>query len=263
MNLKNTWLIFLAFTLTLVPLKICSALFTISFVESAIFTCIFMAAIASLVIFSCFSEIKLKNMDIKKNALLGIVSALISIAFFWCISTYFNDNSKYDFEWQPVVMSLLSILCCITFALNSASFFTGKNIFSGVPFFIFCPTMWFGMSMILFLSIYNNNANVYEVGLTSFLALFMVYHTQVFATSSNYNIIKQMFIFGMPSILLILANSVPVIIKYLRGYDVSDLAISVSSLQILIALYIVGVLAESYKQINAPQEPEVRSITIH
>lgn len=72
-----------------------------------------------------------------------------------------------------------------------------------------------------------------------------------------------MFIFGMPSILLILANSVPVIIKYLRGYDVSDLAISVSSLQILIALYIVGVLTESYKQINAPQEPEVRSITIH
>ena len=72
-----------------------------------------------------------------------------------------------------------------------------------------------------------------------------------------------MFIFGMPSILLILANSVPVIIKYLRGYDVSDLAISVSSLQILIALYIVGVLAESYKQINAPKEPEVRSITIH
>lgn len=72
-----------------------------------------------------------------------------------------------------------------------------------------------------------------------------------------------MFIFGMPSILLILANSVPAIIKYLRGYDVSDLAISVSSLQILIALYIVGVLAESYKQINAPQEPEVRSITIH
>lgn len=67
----------------------------------------------------------------------------------------------------------------------------------------------------------------------------------------------------MPSILLILANSVPVIIKYLRGYDVSDLAISVSSLQILIALYIVGVLAESYKQINAPKEPEVRSITIH
>lgn len=72
-----------------------------------------------------------------------------------------------------------------------------------------------------------------------------------------------MFIFGMPSILLILANSVPVIVKYLRGYEVSDLAISVSSLQILVALYIVGVLAESYKQICAPQEPEVRSITIH
>lgn len=263
MNLKNTWLIFLAFMLTLVPLKICSGIFTIAFVESAVFTVVFLLAISCIIMFSSFSEIRIKNIDIPKNMWLGTISVLISVAFFLCISSYFNDNSKYDFEWQPVSMSLLSILCCITFALNAATFFTGKNFLSGVPFFIFCPTMWFGMSMILFLSIYNNNADIYEVILTAFLSLFMIYHTQVFASSSNANVIRQMFIFGLPSVLLIFAKSVPVIIKYLTGSQVSELSISVSSLEFLVGLYIVFVLLESYKQINAPQEPKVRSISIH
>ncbi len=117
--------------------------------------------------------------------------------------------------------------------------------------------------MILFLSIYNNNADIYEVILTAFLSLFMIYHTQVFASSSSANVIRQMFIFGLPSVLLIFAKSVPVIIKYLTGSQVSELSISVSSLEFLVGLYIIFVLLESYKQINAPQEPKVRSISIH
>lgn len=263
MNLRNSLLIFLATMVALVPLKICAGLFTLTFVESAVFTILFLAAIAGIIVCLSFSEIRIRNMDISKNVWLGSISALISVAFFFCISAYFNDTSRYDFEWQPVSMSLLSILCCITFALNAATFFTGKNMLSGVPFFIFCPTLWFGMSMVLFLSIYNNNADVYEIMMTAFLSLFAIYHTQVFATSSKYNIVKQMFIFGMPSILLIFAKCIPTIIKYFNGSQVSNLSMAVSTLEFLIALYIIAVLAESYKQLNAPKEPEVRSITIH
>lgn len=263
LNLKNTWLIFLVFSLTLVPLKICSGIFNIAFVESAIFTTVFMVAAACTVIFSCFSEIKIKNIDIQKNYMLGTTCALVSIAFFLCISTYFNDTSRYDFEWQPVSMSLLSILCCISFIIGSVTFFRGINFFSSAPFFIFCPSLWFGMSMILFLSIYNNHADVYEVALIAFVSLFTLYHTQVFATSSNSNIIKKMFAFGMPSILLILSKSIPVIIKYfVRGYNISDLDISVSVLELLIAIYIIGILIECRKQIKSHAQNKFCSITI-
>lgn len=72
-----------------------------------------------------------------------------------------------------------------------------------------------------------------------------------------------MFIFGMPSILLIFAKCIPTIIKYFNGSQVSNLSVSVSTLEFLIALYIIAVLAESYKQLNTKREPEVRSITIH
>ncbi len=216
-----------------------------------------------LIITSIFTKIKLKNIDVRKNVALGAVCLAISGAFFWCIPAYFNDTSKYDFEWQPLLMSIFSILCFIAFIFFAVTFFRGKNILMNASFFVFCPVLWFALSLILFLSIYNNHANIVEVSMTAMLALFFVYHTQVFSTSSKANITKLMFIFGMPSVILICSHCIPVMINYFHGNETATLTLATCTLKLLIAVYIALHIHDAYRQIEKADEPEVKSVSIN
>lgn len=261
-DFKNVWLIFAGFMLTLVPLKVFSAFYGITFVESPVFLGIFGVALVCLMVLTSFVDIRMKNMNINKNYGLGVVSILAAISFFMCISAYFNDTSKYDFEWEPLFMSIFSILCFVTFILVSITFFTGKNVVYKAVFFNFCPVLWFGLSMILFLSIYNNNADPYEVSLVAVMSLFLVYNTQVFSTSSKSNISKLLFVFGIPSVILSFTHCVPVILQYITGASVTAVAVSSGMVEFSLGIYALLILIDIYKQLDKYEEPEVRSVTL-
>lgn len=261
-DLKNIWLILALFMLTFVPLKICSDVFNWNFAYSSVFLGIFGVALVGFIVIMSLADIRMKNMRINKNYGLGIISLLTSISFFMCISAYFNDTSKYDFEWEPIFMSIFSILCCISFVLIAITFFTGKNIIAKAVFFNFCPVLWFGLAMILFLSIYNNNADPYEVSLVAALALFLVYNTQVFSTASKSNISKLLFVFGIPSIILSFIHCVPAILKYIAGKEVTAVALSSGMVEFFLGIYAFLILVDAYGQIDKSEEPEIRSVTI-
>ncbi len=261
-DLRNIWLILAMFMLTFVPAKICSDFFNWGVSYSSVFLGIFGVAIVGFMVFMSMLDIRMKNMSINKNYALGVVSIMVSISFFMCISAYFNDTSKYDFEWEPLFMSIFSILCFVSFLLIAITFFTGKNIIEKLVFFNYCPVLWFGLAMILFLSIYNNNADPYEVSLVAVLALFLVYSTQVFSTSSKSNISKLLFVFGIPCIILSFMHCVPVILNYFGGKDVTDVAIFSGMVEFSLGLYAFLILLDVHKQIGKSEEPAVRSVSI-
>lgn len=261
-DLKNIWLILVVFMLTFVPLKIFAAFFNMPFVDSPIFVGFFGVLLMAFMVLMNFMDVRLKNMRINKNYILGIISIVASISFFMCISAYFNDTSKYDFEWEPLFMSIFSILCCVTFILTSITFFTGKNILSKAVFFNYCPVLWFGLAMILFLSIYNNNADPFEVSLVAATSLFSVYNTQVFSTASKSNITKLLFVFGMPCAILSYAHCVPIFLNIIFGNGVTDVAMSSSMVEFSMGNYALALLWDAYAQIGKSEEPEIRSVTI-
>ncbi len=262
-DFKNVWLIFAGFMLTLVPLKIFSEFFDIGFVNSSAFLGVFGVGLICLMILTSLVDIRMKNISVYKNYGLGVVSILAAVSFFMCISAYFNDNSKYDFEWEPLFMSIFSILCCVTFILLAVTFFTGKNIIPKAVFFNFCPVLWFGLAMILFLSIYNNNADPYEVSLVAAMSLFLVYNTQVFSTSSKSNISKLLFVFGIPCVILSFTHCVPIILKYINGHDITAVAISSGMVEFSLGIYAFLILIDIYRQLDKYEEPEVRSVTLN
>lgn len=262
MNLKNVWLFFTVLLVAFVPIQICAVFFTMAFASSLAFLITMGIAIAAIMLFISFIKISIKNIDIKQNFGLGILSLLIAAAFIWCMFTYFNDTTKYDFELQPFMMSVFSILSCVTFVLVAATFFSGKNILGNVSFFIFCPILWFALKMLLFLSIYNTSADFYEVALTALLTFFLVYQTQVFSTSSESNIVKIMFLFGIPGIILAMVKCIPVVIKFINNQAVSEVFASTSTLELLIAVYILLMLAEAHRQMQKSHEPVIRSVTL-
>lgn len=261
-DLRNIWLILAVFMLTFVPLKVCAAFFDMPFVNSTVFIGIFGTLIVAFMVLMYLMEVRVKNMSINKNYGLGIVSLVASISFFMCISAYFNDTSKYDFEWEPLLMAIFSILCCISFVLTAITFFTGKNIVSKAVFFNFCPVLWFGLAMILFLSIYNNNADPCEVSLVALMALFLVYNTQVFSTASKSNISKLLFVFGIPCVILAFAHCIPVIIGSISGKDVTAVALSSGMVELSLGIYALLILIDIYKQIDKCEEPRIRSVTV-
>lgn len=248
--------------LTFVPLKVCSAFFDMPFVDSTTFIGIFGAAIVCFMILMSVMDVRMKNVTINKNYGLGIVSIMAAASFFMCISAYFGDTARYDFEWEPILMSIFSILCLVTFILVAITFFTGKNIISKVVFFNYCPVLWFGLAMILFLSIYNNNADPCEVSLVAVMALFLVYNTQVFSTASKSNISRLLFVFGIPCVILSFAHCVPVIIGYVCGNSITNVAISSGMVEFSLGLYALLLLIDVYNQIDKYEEPEVRSLTL-
>jgi len=249
LNLKIVWLLSGILALIFVPLKIISSFSSFNFIQSGWFTGLFFILLAAIVALTFFSKPSINNIEIKKNIPLAIVSVIVSITFFWCISTYYKDNSQYDFEWQPVLMAVFSVLTCITFIISSTVFFTGKNLFSKVPFFLFCPIFWFSLDMMLFLSIQNDNDDIFDITLTALLSLFFVYYTQVFATCSKLNIVKLLIGLGIPSILLTLVKCVPVFINFANDYQkVSSVLLSTCAMESAVAFYVMIVVIDTYQQ---------------
>ena len=262
LQLGILWVIFAVCFLAIAPLKIFASFFAIAFVESYVFLWVSGAMIFAAMVLCCFANIKMKNITVRKNFFLGLISIALTVGFGWCTSTYFCDTSKYDFAWQPLLMSILSILSCITFILAAITFFTGKNMFSYASFFLFCPVLWFILLMIMYLSIYNNNPDVYEISLTAGLSLFLIYNTQIFSTSSTSNNTKLMFFFGIPSVILSACHCIPTVINYFANNGISEVSASTCMIELLLSCYIVLILAEAHKQIHEPKEPNIRSISI-
>lgn len=260
MKLKNIWLTFCITLLVLVPAKIYSSLFATAFIESSIFLIIF--GLGALVLPACvlLSKFSLKNISIQKNDGLGIVAALIALCFLWCVPAYFGDTiTKYDHEWQPILVTVFSSLCFISFLLISATHFTGKNMIPKAPFFIYCPVLWFGLKMILFLSMNITIIDPYVVTSTGLLTLFMVYFTQTFATSTKANNIQLLFALGLPLILFSLAANVPVILKvWTQGILVGS-AVATATLEILLAVYTLLTLITAYKQLENKDQKVIKA----
>ncbi|MBP3320173.1 MAG: hypothetical protein J6K87_00795 [Clostridia bacterium] len=256
MNLKTIWRTLVAvLVLIIAPLKVISNFVNIKFVESQWYAVVAMTVvllIALVVARENFSTNNMKLMEINKNIFLGFSSILVSLSFFWCISVYYSDTTQYDFEWQPVAMAILSILSCISFLIMAIVFFTGKNIFAKVPFFLFCPIYWFTLDMILFLSIQNDNNDIYDICLTGFLALFFVYYSQIFATSSDSNIIKKLLMTGVPCIGFNIIKSAPVFINYLKdSSSVKPVSLATCTMETLVVMYIIFVIINIKSQIDS------------
>ncbi|MBR0423551.1 MAG: hypothetical protein IJJ04_02795 [Clostridia bacterium] len=266
MNFKNLWLMFSLIMLTVVPTKIYGMIKNIDIINSIIFDVSVVVILAFFIIFTSFIKLNKKNIDVKKNYFLGIISIPVFIQFFICIPTYWNDTSKYDFAWQPLLMSFLSALSCITFILLAITFFTGKNIINKAPFFLYCPILWYGLYLLIFMSIYTNHVNPYEVVAAAFVSLFLLYNTQVFSTSSNINIIKIMFVFGIPAIILASINGCYRLLEIKLNYSVAKTSnsapVATSILQLFLAAYILFTLIDAYIQYDKSNDPVIKSVTL-
>lgn len=255
MKLKDIWLFLCIAFLVLVPAKIYSAISTIAFVESSTFLIIFGLTATILAILAFFTKFSIKNISIKPNALLGILAAMISACFFWCIPAYFNDTvTKYDAEWHPILLTVLASLSFISFLLISITHFTGKNIIAKAPFFIYCPILWFGTKMILFLSMNINETDPYVVFSTGLITLFVLYHTQIFATSTKFNNVKILYVIGLPLILFTACATIPAILNSFNLQDFSGPAIATAFLELLLTAYVFFTLITAYKQSSSQQK---------
>ena len=105
--------------------------------------------------------------------------------------------------------------------------------------------------MILFLSIQNDNSDVYDIALTAFLALFFLYYTQVYSTSSERNIVKSVVLYGLPAFALMLIKCVPVMIKCLNhSDDLTNAQVSTCAMEAAVSFYALVVVIEAFKQIS-------------
>ena len=248
---KLMWLLSGILVLVFAPLKIASAFYPMNFVESVYFVGLFLVVLVAMYVVSKVTDINIQNLEVKRNIPLGILSLIISVCFYFCISSFYNDTTLYDFEWQPVLMALLSIFSIVSFLIMAFVHFTGKNVFPQLSFFLFCPVFWFALDMILFLSIQNDNSDVYDIALTAFLALFFLYYTQVYSTSSERNIVKLTVFYGLPAFALMLIKCVPVMIKCLNhSAELSNAKISTCAMEAAVSFYAFVVVIEAFKQIS-------------
>jgi hypothetical protein len=205
-----------------------------------------MLALLTVSIMLCknFSDI----INTESNIGIGILGVVLFICFVLCGIYYFRDDSAYDFELQPLIMSLLSFLSGISFLFIFLTNILKKNMFKKASFLVFGPAIWLCVKMIAFLSLSNNNPNIYDIILKSLLLLFFVYQTQIFISSTEKNVPKRLFIFGLPSILASLIHNLPEIISGLYFNNMSNLNLTINITEIFCSIYILIVLLETQKQ---------------
>ena len=262
MTIKNLWVSFVISMLILIPMKVMVSFSLLPYISEQIFTIFGVVWLAVVIILGIIFKPNQKNVSVKKNNYLALSSLVVCVAFFGCIAAYFNDQSKYDFAWQPFMMSFLSILSCVSFVLFSATFFTGKNILNKASFFLYCPVLWFSLYMLIFMSIYTSDVDVFEVISAALLALFIIYYTQVFSTSSNANIFKLVYLTGIPAIISCTISCMPSVIKILQHQEISSVVSATTYLQLAIALHILITLIDFKKQYEKNNNPLIKSISI-
>ncbi|MDR1627739.1 MAG: hypothetical protein LBR79_03090, partial [Oscillospiraceae bacterium] len=241
MNIKNVWILFFISLFVAVPIKIYSSLMQNSWHTQPAFIAVVLVLVGLLIvsIMLCknFSEI----MSTKRNIGISILSAALFICFILCGIYYFKDDSSYDFELQPLVMSLLSFLSSVSFLFIFLTNILKKNMFKKASFLVFGPVIWYCVKMIMFLSLSNNNPNIYDIILKSLLLLFFVYQTQIFISSTGKNIPKRLFIFGLPAVFASLIHNLSEIISGLC-FNISNLNLAINITEIFCSIYILFVL---------------------
>ena len=259
MKFKSIWFVSAILLFIFVPLKIVSFYQNLEIANTGWFTALFLILLFIIPLLAGFEKLNMENIQVRKNIPLGIVSLLVAASFAWCIPTYYFDTTQYDLEWQPLIMGLLSLLTCITFIMMAIAFFLGRNLFSKASFFVFCPVFWFAFDMILFLSMQNSSVNVYNIALTSFLALFFLYYTQVFSTSSKLNIVKLMVGLGVPAVLLAIPRWIIAFINVMSNQinGMSDAELSTCGMEAVVSIYIILVMVDICSQIKENSSLEV------
>lgn len=248
MNIKTVWTLFLISLFTVVPIKIYSSLMQNNWHLQPVFIAVVLVLMALLIlsILLCknFSDV----INTKSNLGTAILSGILFLSFALCGVYYFQDTSHYDFELQPLIMSALSIFSSVSFLFIFLTNILKKNMFKKASALVFGPVVWFCVEMLMFLSLSNNNPNIYDIILKSLLLLFFVYQTQNFISSTDKNIPKRLFIFGLPAIFASLIHNLPEIISGLYFNNISNLNLCINVTEMLCAVYVLVILLETQKQ---------------
>ncbi|BED93111.1 MAG: hypothetical protein RsTaC01_1072 [Candidatus Paraimprobicoccus trichonymphae] len=246
-NLKNTKIIFILCLIFIVPSKIYFSVLNSNFERTPLFA-IVLILLGSLLYYSIYSNKNISNeLKLRKNFFLSTISAVLCALFFICSFNYFTDKKIYSFELQPLIMFFLNILVSVSFAIISASYFSGKSKFNGAnSFFVFIPSIMYIINIIFFVLVTSGKPNQYDVALKCLISMVFLYSTQFFVNSTKKNIKKMLLIFGMLTILVSLMHNIPNLISY-KSLSRLDLILNLTELTV--CLYTAFIILEIRKNL--------------
>lgn len=249
LKFKKVWITFVLALIISVWSKVYIVSHELNPFKLTVFLLVFAMIFVVLAIAIASSKDIKQKMEIRKNIFLGSLSILVSVCFGILTFLYILDKSKYDFIVQHLIMILFSIIACITFALISITFLTGKNKFISSQTLIFGPTLFYIGVMINFLTIANSNADPFDAAANSFILLFFVYHSNVFVKMSQKIMAKRVFVFGFSAIISIVCYNLLAILRYYRhDLELTNVALMAFFLNVLVGIYIYQFLIEYQKQ---------------
>ncbi len=260
MKSKMQWIIFVFSLLTLVPLKLYSSIAGTGFEKSPIFFSFSLVIMAVFFVFCFLSKDRITCFRSVRNPYIGIISLAVSASFVWNAAEYIIAGAlSHDGFLQTLLMFIFSAASAVTFIFIALNYFSGKNMFTKAQILILFPTLWFIIKMVSYLNITNDVPDQYDVTLSAFMLLFLFNHSQLFVTSTDINVTKRLFMFGLPSVSCSLMFCVPEIIHLIKNIQNSSnqidivsgqLQISTVITQLILGIYTCFVLIDIQKQID-------------
>lgn len=252
MKPKIPWIIFIFSLLTIVPINLYYSIVGSGFEKSILFFCTIAVVAAVFFVFSFLSKDKISYFRSNKNPYIGIISLIASVSFLWNALEYIVSDTSSDAFFQTLLMLILSVASAVTFVFVAFNYFLGKNMFKKAQILIFFPTLWFIIKMVSFLSISDDMPNQYNVALSTFMLLFLFNHTQIFVTSTDKNVTKRLFMFGLPAIDCSLMFCIPEIVKQMQNVEtLNRLDLSMAITQLVLGVYTCFILIDIQKQIKS------------
>ena len=226
------------------PVKIILEFINPNYVRSTVFAVIFSVCVFLMMILSSRLAKHEQNNSPMKNMPLAIVSFLCSCSHIWGFISYFKGPAPDDNKFQYFFLSILSILSSLFFLFVSYSHYSGKNLFKKFQILLFCPILFYLVSLTVFFSFEIGTPSAYNVAGQSLILMFLVYYSNYYVTCSKKVLKQRSFVFGIPAAIVSASYSIPALC--LNSFGSINSVTSI--VYLMTAVYISLFLASRLKQ---------------
>lgn len=272
MTSKLSWIAFVPFTLAALAIKVVQLFFldengTFMGFNSLMLSYLAIACAIVVLLFAvifCFIDRKTAQVYlIGKNYIAGIFGLFMAAALA-CegANNAFIIFRSYDFSWLTITDIVLTILSAIVFVVLGLNHFVGNGGVRGLAVFYLVPALWSAFRLVrCFLGFTTVSIAVTDVTILVcyiFTTLYLFNYSMIIALMKGKSPVRATFIFGLPSVTMLLCYGVYDIGAVFRDNLTLDVFSHIEAVEItLLGLYILSFIVELSSKVKLKSQIEI------
>ncbi len=257
---KLSWIAFVPFTLAAIAIKIIQIFFmgedgTFYGLSNLMLSYLAIGCAVAVLLFAvifCLCDRKIAPVYlINRNIICGVMGILLAV----CMACDGANRAFFAFRTMTIgkfeiVDIVMTVLCAVVFVVLGLNHFVGNGGVKGLAVFYIVPALWSALRLVTsFLTFTTVSIAVSDVTILAcyiLITLFLFNYAMIIAMMRGKSPVKSTFIYGLPSVTILLSHSVYELSKAVAAKNASfDIFSNLQTVELLLlAIYILSFVLE-------------------